>query len=240
MLIIPAIDLIDGSAVRLVAGCFDAQTNYGDPLARIQSFARAGAEWVHVVDLDGAREKRPMQLDLIARLAASAPIRIQCGGGVRSARDVEALIDAGAARVVIGSLAVRNPDETRRIIEEFGADRIGCAFDARPANGGFQIAVDGWSAAAGVGLKDALTFYPEGTLRHALVTDISRDGALARPNVRLIADLAAARPDLQFQASGGVSSLEDLKLLARAGASAAIVGRALYEGAITLEDALDR
>lgn len=238
MLIMPAIDLISGRCVRLLRGDFDAVTAYGDPLEQLAAFAAAGARWVHVVDLDGAKQKRPVQTALIADLARVAGVALQVGGGVREAVDVGALLRVGAARVVVGSAAVRSPHEVRAWIDTFGSERVCCAFDVCAHEDGFEVAVDGWTASGGIGLDEALAFYPPGTLAHALVTDIGRDGALAGPNLTLIAALAAERPDLRVQASGGVSALSDLAALQRAGASAAIVGRALYERRFTLEQAL--
>lgn len=241
MIVIPAIDLIDGCCVRLFQGRFDEATVYGDPKDQIAAFAEAGAEWTHVVDLDGARAGARRQTQLVAALAASVPVRIQCGGGVRTREDVAALIDAGVARAVVGSAAVSRPDEVKAWISEFGAERICGAFDVRvDPERGPVVAVNGWKDEARMGLEEALALYPPGTLRHVLVTDISRDGALSGPNVGLMRDIVRARPDLSVQASGGVSSLADLDRLGEAGAAAAIVGRALYEGRFSAEDALGR
>lgn len=239
MLIIPAIDLIGGRSVRLYQGRFDRMTTYGDPAEQLAAFAGAGARWAHLVDLDGARDGARRQTALAARLAAASPVSIQCGGGVRTREDVAALLDAGIARAVIGSAAVSRPNDVKAWIAEFGAEKICCAFDVRvDAEAGAVVAVNGWKDDARLTVEDALAFYPPGSLKHALVTDISRDGALAGPNLGLIRDIVRKRPDLALQASGGVSSLSDLKELRDAGAAAAIVGRALYERCFTLEDAL--
>lgn len=241
MLIIPAIDLIDGRCVRLTHGDFAQETRYGDPLDQISAFADAGADWVHVVDLDGARSGARRQTALISLLAEKTNARIQCGGGVRTREDLIALFDSGVARAVIGSTAVKNAAEVNRWIEEFGADRICCAFDVRlDGEGNFQIATDGWMKEGGVLLSDALDAYPAGGLRHALVTDISRDGALSGPNLDLLRAVIGGWPDIAVQASGGVSSLADLEALRRLGAAGVIIGRALYEKRFTLEAALAR
>jgi len=237
MLIFPAIDLIEGRCVRLTHGRFDAVTRYGDPLDQIAAFADAGAEWVHVVDLDGARAGKPAQLPLIARMA-NAGVNVQCGGGVRERTDAATLLDAGIARVVIGSAAARRPDDVRAWIAELGAARVCGAFDVREGPQGFEVAVDGWRAGSGAMLADVLAHYPPGAIEHILITDISRDGALEGPNVRLMTEIVRARPDLAVQASGGVASLEDLRMLRETGAAAAIVGKALYEKRFTLEAAL--
>lgn len=238
MLILPAIDLKQGACVRLTQGRFDAVTEYGDPFTHIRDFSGAGATWVHIVDLDGARAKEPVQHALIARLAADTQLRVQSGGGVRTREHFAALLNAGVARVVVGSVAVRDPMKVRSWVGEFGAERLCVALDVRATGDDWEVAADGWAAGAGARLGDALAQFPPGALAHILVTDISRDGALTGPNTGLMRTLRAARPDLSLQASGGVSRLEDLTALREAGASAAIVGRALYEGRFTLEAAL--
>lgn len=238
MLILPAIDLREGRCVRLLHGRFDAVTEYGDPFAQVRAFADAGAEWVHIVDLDGARQGRPAQHELIARLAAETNLKVQSGGGVRAREHVQTLLDAGVSRVVVGSIAARSPEVMREWLADFGADRLCAAFDVRDASGRAEVAVDGWTAGSGISLEALLEGYQPGTLKHMLVTDISRDGALSGPNVALVRSLSKARPDLALQASGGVSNIEDLSALRAAGANAAIVGRALYEKRFTLEAAL--
>lgn len=238
MLILPAIDLREGACVRLLHGRFDAVTDYGDPFERLRQFAKAGAEWVHIVDLDGARMGRPAQYGLIAQLAKASGLKIQCGGGVRTAENVATLLESGVSRVVVGSVAVRSPEEVRDWLNRFGAEHICIALDVRASDGDWRVAVDGWAADGGATLEGVLNAYPSGEIRHALVTDISRDGALSGANLDLIRTLQQLRPELALQASGGVASLEDLAALKRTGASAAIVGRALYEERFTLEDAL--
>lgn len=238
MLIIPAIDLIDGQCVRLAQGRFDSVTRYGEPKAQLEAFAEAGASWVHVVDLDGAESGAPRQYQLIGALARTALVSIQSGGGVRSQAHVETLLNAGVSRAVVGSAAVRDPIAVRNWTAIFGLDRICCAFDVRETERGWEVAQSGWKEGAGLLLEEALALYPAGALRHVLVTDISRDGILTGPNLPLMRMLRAKRPDLQIQASGGVAELEDLSALRATGCSAAIVGRALYEKRFTLEAAL--
>jgi len=238
MLILPAIDLKDGACVRLMQGRFDEVTDYGDPFARLREFAGAGAAWVHIVDLDGARLGRPAQYDLIARLANETGLKIQCGGGVRARAHIETLLEAGAARVVVGSASARDPVSVGDWLIEFGAERICAAFDVRPSGDDWEVVVQGWTEGAGASLSRALEAFPQTVLKHILVTDITRDGALSGPNVALMRTIRALRPDLQLQASGGVSALVDLAALREADAAAAIVGRALYEQCFSLEDAL--
>lgn len=238
MLIYPAIDMLGGKCVRLSRGKFDDVTTYGDPLEQLAAFEASGAQWVHIVDLDGARDGRPAQHETLRRLARQTRVNIQCGGGVRQWGHVQSLMDAGVSRVVVGSVAVTRPEEVSEWLASFGLERICCAFDVQPAAGVFNVVVKGWTQSGGVTLPEALAFYPPGALKHALVTDVSRDGVLSGPNASLIADLAATRPDLSFQASGGVASLADIEKLRGTGAMAAIVGRALYENKFSLEDAL--
>ena len=239
MLIIPAIDLIDGRCVRLFQGRFDRATVYGDPAEQLAAFEAAGARWTHIVDLDGAKIGARRQTALLERLARASTVKLQCGGGVRTREDVAALLDAGAARVVVGSAAARAPQDVNGWIEEFGADRICCAFDVRlDAAGVYSVSVDGWTKDGGRTLDFVLAAFDGGALKHVLITDISRDGALVGPNVDLVRSMAQSRPRLAVQASGGVSSLADLAALRATGAAAVIVGRALYERRFTLEDAL--
>jgi phosphoribosylformimino-5-aminoimidazole carboxamide ribotide isomerase len=247
VLIYPAIDLMDGRCVRLLKGRFDQATEYdADPFARLAAFAEAGADWVHIVDLDGAKAGAPVQHDLIGRLAATGLARIQTGGGVRTRDDAARLLDAGAARAVIGSAAVRRPDNVRGWIAELGLERVCLALDVQPAGTGdggdlrsYVVATHGWAQSSGLTLEDALTLYPEGAARHALVTDVSRAGALTGVNGAMMSLLTRARQDLALQASGGVATLADIALAKTAGAAGAIVGRALYEGRFTLKEALD-
>jgi len=241
MLIYPAIDLKDGVCVRLMHGRFDQVTRYDeDPAERLAAFARDGATWVHVVDLDGAEAGRAVQHELIGRLAGSTEVNIQSGGGVRSVRDVERLLEAAVDRVVVGSLAVTRADAVRDWLERFGPERLTLAFDVRVDEAAAPVpALKGWTEAARTDLWTALGNYPAGLLKHVLVTDVGRDGALTGPNTELLAQVVRRRPDLAVQASGGVSSLEDLAAVKAIGCAGAIVGRAIYEGRFTARDAID-
>jgi phosphoribosylformimino-5-aminoimidazole carboxamide ribotide isomerase len=239
VIVYPAIDLKDGICVRLMHGRFDAVTRYDDqPVARLTAFAAAGARWAHIVDLDGAEAGRAVQHALIGDLARAVDIRIQSGGGVRSADDVSALIDAGVARVVVGSLAVSQPETVADWLRRFGPDRITLAIDVKADGDRWVPALKGWTEAAGVDLWTALDRYPPDLARHLLVTDVGRDGALTGPNLDLLGEIIRRRPDLKVQASGGVASVADLTAAAALGCDGAIVGRALYENRFTLEEAL--
>ncbi|WP_332654727.1 1-(5-phosphoribosyl)-5-[(5-phosphoribosylamino)methylideneamino]imidazole-4-carboxamide isomerase [Brevundimonas sp.] len=239
MIVYPAIDLRAGVCVRLMHGRFDAVTHYDDaPAARLAAFAAAGATWAHIVDLDGAEAGRAMQHALIGELAAAIDIRIQSGGGVRSTDDVQRLLDAGVSRVVVGSLAVSDPDTVSGWLDDFGADRLTLAIDVKADGDRWVPALKGWTEAAAIDLWAALDRYPPGSAEHLLVTDVGRDGALTGPNLDLLAQIVRRRPDLRVQASGGVSSLPDLAAARDIGCDGAIVGRALYEGRFTVAEAL--
>jgi len=233
MILYPAMDLMGGRVVRLAQGRFDDATTYSaHPTEALAAFAAAGAAWAHVVDLDGARAGAPVQHDLIARLAADAPLNLQVAGGIRTRDHIARLLDAGAARVVVGSLAVKEPPRVQGFLREF-ADRITLSLDVRLIDGTPEVATAGWTEDSGRTLWDIAALYPEA--RHLLLTDIGRDGMLQGPNFALLEEAAARLPHLAIQASGGVSSLEDLTRLRTAGA---IVGKALWEGRIDLAEAL--
>jgi phosphoribosylformimino-5-aminoimidazole carboxamide ribotide isomerase len=239
VIVYPAIDLRDGACVRLMHGRFDQVTRYDDdPASRLAAFAAAGATWAHIVDLDGAEAGRAVQHALIGELARAVDIRIQSGGGVRSAQDVAALVDAGVARVVIGSLAVSQPDTVADWLRRFGPDRLTLAIDVKADGDRWVPALKGWTEAAGVDLWTALDHYPPGLARHLLVTDVGRDGALTGPNLELLGEIVRRRPDLKVQASGGVAALTDLAAARAIGCDGAIVGRALYENRFTVAEAL--
>ena len=235
MIIYPAMDLIGGSVVRLAQGRFEDATTYpADPAEALARFAEAGAEWAHVVDLDGARAGAPVQHDLIASLAAEAPLRLQVAGGFRTRDQIARMFDAGVARVVIGSLAVKQPELVQAFIEEFGGERITLSLDVRLVDGTPFVATAGWTEDSGRSLWDIAALFPEA--RHLLLTDIGRDGMLAGPNFELLDEAGRRLPHLAIQASGGVSSLGDLRRLRTAGA---IVGKALWEGRIDLSEAIN-
>lgn len=235
MILYPAMDLIDGRVVRLAQGRFEDATFYpADPAEALDGFAAAGALWAHVVDLDGARSGRPAQHDLLARLSRSAPVRLQVAGGVRTRDQIAALLDAGVTRVVVGSLAVKQPQLVREFLLEFGPESITLAMDVRTDGGEPSVVTMGWTQDSGRSLWDVAAFYPEA--RHLLLTDVGRDGMLAGPNFGLLEEAVERLPHLAVQASGGVSSLDDLRRLHTAGA---IVGRAMWEGRIDLAGAVN-
>ncbi|MCA1749430.1 MAG: 1-(5-phosphoribosyl)-5-[(5-phosphoribosylamino)methylideneamino]imidazole-4-carboxamide isomerase [Parasphingopyxis sp.] len=237
MIVYPAIDLMGGRCVRLAQGRFESATAYSDdPEQAMRDFADKGAEWVHIVDLDGARAGAPIQHERIAALAAEAPLRVQLAGGFRTRAQIAAMIDAGIDRVVVGTLAVTEPDMVRSLIAEYGADRITLALDVTLEGGEPRVATSGWLRGSKRSLWDVAGEYPEA--RHLLVTDISRDGMLGGPNIALASETVRRFPHLALQASGGVASLEDVAALVPTGAAGVIIGKALWEGRFTLEEAL--
>lgn len=239
MIVYPAIDLKDGVCVRLMHGRFDQVTRYDkSPPARLAAFAAEGAQWVHVVDLDGAEAGRAMQHGLIGEMASAVAVKIQSGGGVRSEADVERLLAAGVSRVVVGSLAVTKSDEVLAWLDRFGSERITLALDVKYEDGVPVPALKGWTLSAGVDLWSVLDRYPSDLLTHVLMTDVGRDGALTGPNLDLLGEARARRPDLKIQASGGVATLDDLTAARAIGCDGAIVGRAIYEGRFTVVEAL--
>ena len=238
MLLIPAIDLQGGRCVRLYQGEFGAPTAYATaPEELLAHYHELGASWVHVVDLDRAQRGVRDNRALIARLAARARSSLQVGGGVRSGEDIEELLAAGVARVVIGSAAADAPRRVCDWLECFGPERLALAFDVRGEHGGEpQVRTHGWTAASGRGLWQALADYPRGAVRHVLCTDIERDGALRGPNLDLYRAALARAPDLAWQASGGVRDGADLVALAGLGVAAALSGKALLEQRISHEE----
>ena len=240
MIIYPAIDLRGGRVVRLTEGKFDQEKSYGDdPLAVAKDFAASGATWLHVVDLDGAKDPTKRQTALVEKIARGSGLRLQTGGGIRDESQIAALLAAGAQRVIVGSLAAKQPELVRGWLRKFGAEKIILSPDVRLDAAGIpRVAAAGWQESTGLALDDFLTGYLAAGLKHILCTDISRDGKLTGPNSALYAQLVKKFPSLQIQASGGVSSLDDLRVLQATGSAGAIVGRALYEKKFTLAEAL--
>jgi phosphoribosylformimino-5-aminoimidazole carboxamide ribotide isomerase len=239
MRLIPAIDLRGGSCVRLLQGRFDAETVYAsDPAVVLDRYLALGARRIHVVDLDGARDGSQGNRAAIERLAARAgAAAIQVGGGVRSREVADELLKLGIASVVVGSVAVTSPDEVAGWLHELGPERVVLAFDVRLDEGATPcLATHGWERQTGTSLWDAVERYLPAGLRHVLCTDVARDGALSGPNVALYAECVRRFPGVAWQASGGVSTADDLHALAGTGVAAVISGRALLEGRLTAEE----
>jgi len=239
MIVYPAIDLRHGKCVRLSQGRFDQATTYADdPLAVAGAFAAAGAGWLHVVDLDGAKDGNAAQTDLVKRIAAEVGLKVQTGGGIRSEDQINAYLGAGVERVVIGSLALTNPGLVATWLDRFGRDRVVLALDVKPDDRSWHVTTHGWQKDSGKTLFEVIDEYGAAYLRHLLCTDVARDGLLTGPNVALYQEIHARYPKLMVQASGGIASLDDLRALKAVGAVGAVVGKALYEGHLALADAL--
>ncbi len=240
MILYPAIDLRHGKCVRLQQGRFDRETVYADdPIVVAGNFAGAGATWLHIVDLDGTKDGTAAQSDLVRRIAAAAPLKVQTGGGIRSEALIQGHLDAGIARIVIGSLALTNPGLATGWLSRFGADRIVLALDVKAGDDGdWHVATHGWQTDSRQTLFAVLDGYAGVGLQHLLCTDIGRDGTLKGPSLALYQEIRSRYPNIQLQASGGVASLEDLRALRQTGVAGAVVGRALYEGKFTLDAAL--
>lgn len=236
----PAIDVRDGRVVRLHQGDYARETRYGEaPLALARHYAAQGAEWLHLVDLDAARAGAYTLRPLLDAIRQCTPLKVQTGGGVRGEEDVEALLAAGADRVVVGSLAVEQPLRVRDWLSRFGADRITVAMDVRrDARGEWRLPSRGWTADTGLVLDGLLRLYADSGLRHVLCTDIERDGMLSGPNIPLYHHLLQGLPGVSLQASGGIRGVADVLLARAAGCSGAVLGKALLDGRFALDEAV--
>ncbi|MDN5925406.1 MAG: 1-(5-phosphoribosyl)-5-[(5-phosphoribosylamino)methylideneamino]imidazole-4-carboxamide isomerase [Xanthomonadales bacterium] len=235
--LIPAIDLRHGQVVRLYQGDYGRQTDYDiEPLALAHNYAASGVEWLHVVDLDGARKGHPLNMATLKSLT-SAGLKVQAGGGVRSEKDITRLFEAGVTRVVIGSMAVREPDTVRDWLQRYGAERLTIALDTRWHDGAWRLPTGGWITDAAATLDKLAPYYAQAGARHLLCTDIHCDGALTGPNLDLYSQLRRMVPSLALQASGGIRDVHDIQTLRDAGMAGAVLGRALLEGHFTLAEA---
>jgi phosphoribosylformimino-5-aminoimidazole carboxamide ribotide isomerase len=233
VIVIPAIDLLGGKAVRLHQGRYDAVTVYDeDPPARARSW-RGMVPWLHVVDLEGAREGRPVQREQVRAVVEAFGPGVEIGGGVRTRESFDAYLALGATRVVLGSAAVKDS----ALVRSLALEHPGVVVVAVDARDGF-VAVDGWTQPTRVRAVDLVRSFADAPLGGVLYTDVARDGTRAGPNLEATAELAAETP-VPVIASGGVGSLDDLRTLAARGISACIVGRALYDGTFTLAQALE-
>jgi phosphoribosylformimino-5-aminoimidazole carboxamide ribotide isomerase len=234
-LVLPAIDLRGGRVVRLVEGDFARETDYGgDAVAVAGGFAAAGARMLHVVDLDGAREGRPLQLATVEAVAAAAEVGIEVAGGLRTVEDVAAAFAAGADRVVVGTRALEEPVFARALVDTYAAEAIVAALDVR---GGMAVG-QGWrEGAPGVAVEEALNRLADAGVETFEVTAVERDGRLEGPDLALLGRLVALDRGAII-ASGGIRSLDDLRASRDAGCAGAIVGRALYEGHLDLAEAV--
>ncbi|MBF9238941.1 1-(5-phosphoribosyl)-5-[(5-phosphoribosylamino)methylideneamino]imidazole-4-carboxamide isomerase [Hymenobacter sp. BT683] len=233
MEIIPAIDLVNGQCVRLSAGDFSRQTTYdSDPVAVAQRFVDAGVKRLHLVDLDGARAGHPVNLPILEAIAAKTALDIDAGGGIQTLAALNQVFNAGAAHVTAGSLAVREPATVEAWLSQFGADTIFLGADFK----GEHIMINAWVDQSQLRLVDFIATYLEAGATTFICTDVSKDGLLQGPSLAIYKSLIAQFPAARFIASGGVTTLADVEALTEAGMHGAIIGKALYEGTLTLAE----
>jgi phosphoribosylformimino-5-aminoimidazole carboxamide ribotide isomerase len=233
MYIIPAIDLRDGKCVRLIQGRYDRQINYeDDPAKQAREFSSAGAKWLHIVDLDGAKLGRPVNTDAISAIANLGLFKIEVGGGLRDEEAIKQLLDIGVERVIIGTKAVSDFEWFSEMAKKFSG-KIVLGLDAR----GSKVATHGWTQDSPHNLLEFATEAAQLPLAAIIYTDISKDGMMTGPNIERTKALVEAI-DVPVVASGGVNTIEDIKKLAEFGPEAVIIGRSLYEGTLKLSDAI--
>ena len=228
--LIPAIDIIDGQCVRLTKGDYDQKTVYGHPLEMALEFERIGYKRLHMVDLDGAKSKHIVNSQVLSRVTTETRLTVDFGGGIKTDEDIEKAFEAGASMVTVGSIAVTQPELFLGWLEKYGADRMILGADVR--NG--KISINGWKEDSTEDLLPFLKKYIDAGVKTVLCTEISKDGTLAGPAIGLYQQVMEAYPDLHLIASGGVSSIDDIKTLDAAGIPAVVFGKAIYEGRIDL------
>ena len=233
MKIIPAIDIIEGKCVRLSKGDYDSKVIYNEnPLEVAKLFEDHGFNYLHVVDLDGAKSSKVVNFDILESISRNTNLKIDFGGGVKSTEDFKRVIDAGANQVTVGSIAVKNPLLLFDWIEQYGADRIILGADVK----GLNIATDGWLETSNLTLFNFLKDYHVKGIRNVLCTDISKDGMLEGPAFELYSFIMAEYPDVDLIASGGVSCIEDVIKLKKNGIPSVVIGKAIYENKIDLKE----
>ena len=231
MRIIPAIDIIEGKCVRLTKGDYSTQKNYNeDPLEVAKAFEDIGLNYLHLVDLDGARASSIVNHKVLEKLSTNTRLQIDFGGGLRSNSDIKIAFECGAQQITVGSVAVKNPDIFVRWLDEFGSDKIILGADVK----GDQIAVCGWMENSGESILPFVKKYQESGVEFVICTDISRDGTLEGPALTLYESLLSTCPEIKLVASGGISNISELPLLADLGCDGVIIGKAIYEKKISL------
>lgn len=228
--LIPAIDIINGQCVRLTKGDYDQKTVYGNPLDMALEFERIGYKRLHVVDLDGAKSKHIVNDAVLREITSQTNLVVDFGGGIKTDEDLEKAFAAGASMVTVGSIAVTQPELFMGWLEKYGAERMILGADVR--NG--KISINGWKEDSSEDLLPFLQKYIDAGVKNVLCTEISKDGTLAGPAIELYREVMEAYPELYLIASGGVSSMEDIKALDQAGIPAVVFGKAIYEGRIDL------
>jgi phosphoribosylformimino-5-aminoimidazole carboxamide ribotide isomerase len=233
MKIIPAIDIIDGQCVRLAQGDYAQKKVYEtDPVAVARTFEKAGMDYLHLVDLDGAKQGKVTNWKVVEAICKSTSLKVDFGGGIKTKSEIRQLLELGVRQVNLGSVAVKEPEKVSIWVDEFGADKIILSADVRDE----QIAISGWTETSSLSIQDFISNYQTIGITYVTCTDISKDGMLGGPNVDLYVKLLTQFPSLKLIASGGVSNLNDLNQLKAAGLYGAIVGKAIYEGRVSLTE----
>ncbi|MBP3613986.1 MAG: 1-(5-phosphoribosyl)-5-[(5-phosphoribosylamino)methylideneamino]imidazole-4-carboxamide isomerase [Bacteroidaceae bacterium] len=233
MELIPAIDLIDGRCVRLTQGDYGQTKIYdAEPVDMARRYADCGVRRLHIVDLDGAKAKAPCNLSTLEKVVAATGLDVEWGGGIKDSVAMQQVVDAGASRVICGSVAVDNPELFAQWLQEYGASRVILGADIRDG----RVATHGWLKDGGMGVEELVEKFLPYNLSQLICTDISRDGMLQGPNLPLYEQLQQRFPMVDVTLSGGVSSMDDLKRARECGVRAAIIGKAIYEGRITLKE----
>ncbi len=230
--LIPAIDIIQGQCVRLSKGDYDTKRVYGNPVEIAQQMEALGFRRLHLVDLDGAKEGHVVNLQVLRDICQKTNLIIDFGGGVKTEKDVELVLETGAKMITVGSMAVKSPSTLLKWIETYGAEHLILGADVRDG----RISINGWMEDSEVLLDDFLQYYTEAGIKNVLCTDISRDGMLQGPSTPLYRKIMEAHPQCHLIASGGVSCIEDIIELNDAGIPAVVFGKAIYEGRIDLQE----
>lgn len=234
MIILPAIDIIDGKPVRLYKGDFStAKQVAADALETAQSFANAGCEWIHMVDLDGSLKKEPVNAETFIRVAKETSLKVELGGGIRTMKDIDYYINNGISRIILGSVALKNPELVKEAVKEFG-NAIAVGIDAK--NG--YVATEGWTQNSDVYFTDLAKQMEDVGVKNIIFTDISKDGTLSGPNLEQLMEINIS-VTCDITASGGVTNIGDIKNLLEIGLYGAICGKSLYEGTLNLAEAVE-
>lgn len=233
--LIPAIDIINGQCVRLTKGDYDQKTVYGSPLEMAQEFERIGFKRLHMVDLDGAKSKHIVNSSVLRSCASETSLTIDFGGGIKTDEDIETAFNHGAQMVTIGSIAVTEPERLMGWLEKYGAECIILGADVRNS----KISINGWKEDSTEDLLPFLKKYVDAGVKNVLCTEISKDGTLQGPAIELYQRVMETYPDIHLIASGGVSCIDDIKALDKAGIPAVVFGKAIYEGKINLKELWD-
>ena len=233
MKIIPAIDLIDGKCVRLTQGDYQQKKEYSsNPVEVAQRFEEHGIQRLHLVDLDGAKQKQVVNLNVLEQIASQTQLAVDFGGGVQSDDDLQRVLDAGAQQVTGGSIAVKRPEVFTNWLTRYGADKIILGADARDRH----VAISGWQEQVTTDVVDFIADYQQKGVRYVICTDVAKDGLLQGPSFALYDEIRKEIPSVQLIASGGITTVDDLRQLQQLGVYGAIIGKALYEGNLTLSD----